>query len=113
MADLELLRTLGDQVHPPAFDALADLATRPGGGGYWMLATDGTVWARGAATTFPGVVSLVPGERATGISPTPGGSGYWVFTDRGRVFPFGDAPDLGDAAGRSHVRVVDFAMLRD
>jgi Tol biopolymer transport system component len=105
MSDAGAIYAFGDAQHlggadgrPAETHEVVDLVTRPGGGGYWMLASVGTEYARVAATTFPGVVDLVPGERATGISPTPGGSGYWVFTDRGRVFPFGDARNFGDLA---------------
>src|SRR5206468_4059455 len=77
---------------------------------YWITDDIGHVSAFGNATplaSLPGG-SLHSGESVTSLSPTPSGRGYWLFTSEGRVFPIGDAPFLGDMAGRHlNARVLD------
>src|SRR5581483_5110660 len=73
-------------------------ATTAGGptSGYWMVGTDGRVYAFGNATDL-GSPALPAGAKATHIEPAPAG-GYTVLDDRGDVFSFGNAPALGNAA---------------
>ena len=75
-------------------DAPAGAAT---GSGYWMLGSDGKVYAFGASADL-GSPALPAGAHATHIESTPDGGGYYVLDDRGDVFAFGHAPSLGNAA---------------
>ena len=63
----------------------------PDGLGYWLVASDGGVFAFGDAPFLgsAGGTSLTGGA---GIVPTPDGRGYWLFTSSGGVQNYGDAP---------------------
>jgi hypothetical protein len=75
-------------------------------GGYWLVGTDGGIFAYGPAhfqgsidsiglTITPGVY---PSEGVTGISRSHTGDGYWLVTDTGAVYSFGDAQYHGGAS---------------
>jgi uncharacterized delta-60 repeat protein len=61
--------------------------------GYWMVGSDGAVYAFGDARSFGNAPTAAS---AVDLEPTPSGSGYWVVDDLGRVFTFGDAPFHGN-----------------
>ncbi|MGH9000457.1 MAG: NHL repeat-containing protein, partial [Acidimicrobiia bacterium] len=64
--------------------------------GYWMVGSDGRVFAFGDARPSGDAVGALPdGARVVDIAPTPAGEGYWVLDNRGNVYPFGDGDDLG------------------
>jgi acyl-CoA thioesterase-1 len=76
----------------PVLDSVAT----PDGGGYYMLGSDGGVFAFGNAM-FAGslpALGVQPNEPAVGIVPDPDGDGYWVVAADGGVFAF-DAPYRG------------------
>jgi hypothetical protein len=56
------------------------MARTPSGGGYWMVARDGGVFALGNAHYY-GRVSLDASARAADIARRPTGDGYWVVAD--------------------------------
>ncbi len=58
--------------------------------GYWMLGSDGKVYAFGTAQNF-GDAGVVPGAQAVHLEPTPSGNGYWIVDDSGGVSSYGDA----------------------
>ena len=63
--------------------------------GYWMLGSDGRVFAFGDATTLGDAsAQLPPDTKAVHIEPTPTGNGYWILDNRGDVFAYGDAAAL-------------------
>ncbi len=66
------------------------------GGGYFMVASDGGVFAFGDAR-FEGSCPGIGGCRgsAVAVMPDATGNGYWVVTSSGAVYPFGDAADYG------------------
>ncbi|MGH9181438.1 MAG: hypothetical protein ACRDY5_06965, partial [Acidimicrobiales bacterium] len=77
---------------------IVGLAPTPGGNGYWLVASDGGIFAFGDATfrgSLPGIAAAGP---ARAIQATPSGQGYLIVTDAGRVHAFGDAPFLSDLA---------------
>ena len=87
--------------------ALPSPATTPSGGstGYWMVGSDGGVFAFGDAPylgSLPGLHVHVDNIRA--VVPTADGKGYWMVGSDGGVFAFGDAPYLGSLPGL-HVHV--------
>jgi hypothetical protein len=66
------------------------------GGGYFMVASDGGVFAFGDAA-FTGSCPGIGGcsGAAVAVMPDATGNGYWVVTATGNVYAFGDAPTLG------------------
>ncbi|HEY6429304.1 MAG TPA: hypothetical protein VIX84_18935, partial [Acidimicrobiales bacterium] len=64
--------------------------------GYFMVASDGGVFAFGDAH-FAGSCPTIGGcsGAAVAVIPDHTGNGYWVVTSTGDVYAFGDAPDLG------------------
>jgi myo-inositol-hexaphosphate 3-phosphohydrolase len=68
--------------------------------GYWMVGTDGKVYAFGDAKTF-GDASLSPGASAVDLEPTPSGNGYWIVDDQGHIYAKGDAKISGGDVDRS------------
>jgi hypothetical protein len=65
-------------------------------GGYFMVASDGGVFAFGDAT-FAGSCPGIGGcnGAAVAVVPDAGGGGYWVVTATGSVYAFGDAHNYG------------------
>jgi hypothetical protein len=71
------------------------MASTPSGRGYWMVASDGEVFAFGDATYF-GSPRLTD-ETAVAVAPMPGGGGYLVVTAYGALYGYGDATVWGSA----------------
>ena len=66
------------------------------GGGYFMVASDGGVFAFGDARfagSCPGIGGCA--GAAVAVMPDATGNGYWVVTQTGHVYTFGDAPYYG------------------
>jgi IPT/TIG domain len=66
------------------------------GGGYFMVASDGGVFAFGDAHfegSCPGIGGCV--GAAVAVAPDATGNGYWVVTNAGAVYAFGDAVNDG------------------
>jgi hypothetical protein len=64
--------------------------------GYFMVASDGGVFAFGDATfegSCPGIGGCV--GSAVAVMPDASGHGYWLVTNAGAVYSFGDARYLG------------------
>ena len=66
------------------------------GGGYFMVASDGGVFAFGDAR-FEGSCPGIGGcsGAAVAVVPDASGNGYWLITQSGNVYTFGDAPFYG------------------
>ena len=64
--------------------------------GYFMVASDGGVFAFGDAV-FAGSCPAIGGcsGAAVAVMPDHTGNGYWLVTATGSVYGFGDAPSLG------------------
>ena len=67
------------------------------GGGYFMVASDGGVFAFGDAR-FAGSCPGIGGcsGAAVAVVPDASGNGYWLITQTGNVYAFGDAPFYGE-----------------
>jgi kumamolisin len=66
------------------------------GRGYFMVASDGGVFAFGDARfagSCPGIGGCV--GAAVAVMPDASGNGYWLVTSSGNVYTFGDAPYFG------------------
>ncbi len=67
-------------------------------GGYWVVTSDGGVWAYGAP--FFGSTGGTPlNAPVVGIASTPDHGGYWLVASDGGVFAFGDAKFFGSIPG--------------
>jgi hypothetical protein len=87
------------------------IASTPDGGGYWLAAADGGVFAFGDARFFGsmggthlnspvvGIASTNPGEAYFVAGADGGGNGYFLAGADGGIFAFGDATFTGSAQG--------------
>ncbi|MDQ3946128.1 MAG: NHL repeat-containing protein [Actinomycetota bacterium] len=83
----------------PPTTAAPKPAPAPRRSGYWMLGSDGRIFAFGDAKTLGDAsTQLPPDAKAIHLEPTPTSNGYWILDNRGDVFAFGDAASLGGAA---------------
>ena len=74
------------------------MASDPTGAGYWLVASDGGVFAYGAP--FVGSHGGSPlNNPIVGIASTPDGAGYWMAASDGGVFTYGDAVFHGSHGG--------------
>ncbi|HVW32479.1 MAG TPA: glycosyl hydrolase [Acidimicrobiia bacterium] len=68
--------------------------TPTGKNGYWMLGSDGKVYAFGQAANL-GAPALPAGKTAVDLEATPDGNGYWIVDNAGNVYAYGTAVFLG------------------
>ncbi len=67
-------------------------------GGYWLVASDGGVFAFNAPYEgSTGGIALA--KPVVGMAATPDGNGYWLVASDGGVFSFGDAAFHGSTGG--------------
>lgn len=86
----------GGEATGKTFVALA----RRQAGGYWLLASDGTVYGYGGASTNVFTPNPAPvSQPAVDIYGTSSGAGYWVAAADGGVFAYGDATFHGSVPG--------------
>ena len=74
----------------------------PSGHGYWLIASDGGVFAFGDAAFYGSTGAISLNKPIVAAAATPSGRGYWMFASDGGVFTFGDAAFLG-SLGRTGV----------
>jgi N-acetylmuramoyl-L-alanine amidase len=74
-------------------------ASDPTGGGYWLTATDGGVFAFGDAGFLGSMGGTALNRPVVGMAATADGRGYWLVASDGGIFAFGDAPFLGSMGG--------------
>ena len=88
---------------PHSLDApIVGMVPSSDGGGYFMVASDGGVFAFGDAK-FEGSCPGIGGcsGAAVAVVPDASGDGYWVMTSTGSVYTFGDAADYGQPGPQS------------
>ena len=95
---------LGSAPAPPFYGSMAGHvldapvvggAFTPLHGGYWLVASDGGIFAFGNAA-FHGSMGGRPLNRPiVGVASTPDGHGYWQVASDGGIFAFGDAGFYG------------------
>ena len=91
-------------------DPIVGMVPSADGGGYFMVGSDGGVFAFGDARfegSCPGIGGCA--GSAVAVIPDTSGNGYWVLTSTGNVYAFGDAPYLG---GPGHGTVVSAAATQ-
>jgi hypothetical protein len=74
----------------------AQATTAPG---YWLVASDGGVFAYGGAGFHGSTGGMALNQPVVGMAPTPSGHGYWLVASDGGVFAYGDAGFFGSAGG--------------
>jgi hypothetical protein len=67
---------------------------------YWMVATDGGVFAFGNAGFYGSMGGHPLNKPIVGMATTPDGGGYWLVASDGGIFGFGDAGFYGSMGGR-------------
>jgi hypothetical protein len=75
------------------------MATTPTGNGYWLVATDGGIFAFGDARFFGSTGGITLNKPIVGMATTPTGNGYWLVASDGGIFTFGDARFHGSTGG--------------
>ena len=71
-------------------------------GGYWLLASDGGIFAYGDAGFYGSHGGSPLNQPVVGIAATASGQGYWLVASDGGIFGYGDAGFLGSHGG-SHL----------
>jgi uncharacterized protein YkwD len=79
---------------------IVDMAAKPNGNGYWMVASDGGVFTFGRAGFFGSTGNIRLHRPIVGMASTRSGRGYWLVASDGGVFTFGDARFWGSTGGR-------------
>jgi len=67
------------------------MAPTPDGAGYWLVASDGGIFAFGDAGFQGSTGAMHLAQPIVGMAPTPDGAGYWLVASDGGIFAFGDA----------------------
>lgn len=75
---------------PPDPDGATD-------GDAWLVASDGAIYAVGAAPYLGGANLLPLNRPVVGMAAAPSGQGYWLVATDGGVFSYGDARFFGSA----------------
>ncbi|GIU90491.1 MAG: hypothetical protein KatS3mg010_1590 [Acidimicrobiia bacterium] len=75
------------------------MAPTPTGHGYWLVASDGGIFAFGDARFHGSTGGLTLNRPIVGMAPTPTGHGYWLVASDGGIFSFGDARFHGSTGG--------------
>ena len=71
------------------------MAPTPDGKGYWLVASDGGIFAFGDAGFYGSTGNLHLTAPIVGMAATPDGKGYWLVASDGGIFAYGDAPFSG------------------
>jgi hypothetical protein len=74
---------------------IVGMAPTPDGGGYWLVASDGGIFAYGDAQFYGSTGSMTLNKPIVGMAATPDGKGYWLVASDGGIFSYGDAQFYG------------------
>ena len=75
------------------------MAATPDGHGYWLVASDGGIFAFGDAGFYGSTGGITLNRPVVGMAATPDGHGYWLVASDGGIFAFGDAGFYGSTGG--------------
>ena len=78
------------------------MAATPSGKGYWLVASDGGIFAFGDAPFLGSTGAQHLNRPVVGMAATPSGKGYWLVASDGGIFAFGDASFFG-STGAQHL----------
>ena len=81
------------------------MAATPDGKGYWLVGSDGGVFALGDAGFFGSLGNKRLNAPMVGMTAAPEGKGYWLVASDGGVFALGDARfcSMGESPGRGRM----------
>jgi hypothetical protein len=85
------------------------MASTPDGQGYWLVASDGGVFAYGDAQFYGSSGAIRLNQPVVGMAATPDGKGYWLVASDGGVFAYGDAQFYG-STGAIHLNKAILGM---
>ena len=85
----------GQTIREPA----VGMTPTPDAGGYWLVGTDGGVFAFGDAQFLGSTGGIHLNQPIVGMAQTPDGDGYWLVASDGGIFSFGDARFFGSTGG--------------
>ena len=71
----------------------------PDGNGYWLVASDGGIFAFGDAQFWGSTGGIALNKPIVGMAATADGNGYWLVASDGGIFAFGDAQFYGSTGG--------------
>jgi uncharacterized protein YkwD len=74
---------------------IVSMASTPTGAGYWLVASDGGIFAFGDAQFYGSTGGINLNQPIVGMASTPSGGGYWLVARDGGIFSFGDAQFYG------------------
>jgi hypothetical protein len=74
----------------------------PTGGGYWLVASDGGIFAFGDAKFAGSTGAIHLNQPIVAAIDTPSGAGYCLVASDGGIFAFGDAAFFG-STGSIHL----------
>jgi N-acetylmuramoyl-L-alanine amidase len=70
---------------------IVGMAATPDGQGYWLVASDGGIFAYGDARFHGSAGNITLNRPIVGMAATPDGGGYWLVASDGGIFAYGDA----------------------
>ena len=76
------------------------MSSTPDGHGYWLVASDGGIFAFGDATFYGSTGAITLNKPMVGMAPGPGGHGYWLVAADGGIFSYGDSSFYGSRGGQ-------------
>ncbi|MCZ7534571.1 MAG: CAP domain-containing protein [Acidimicrobiia bacterium] len=85
----------GSQLDRP----IVGMAATPTGRGYWLVASDGGIFAFGDARFHGSTGGTLLNRPIVGMASTRTGNGYWLVASDGGIFAFGDARFHGSTGG--------------
>jgi len=86
--------------------ATATAATTGKVSAYWLVASDGGIFAFGGAGFYGSTGSMVLNKPVVGMAGTPTGGGYWLVASDGGIFSFGNAQFYGSTGAMTLVKPV-------
>jgi hypothetical protein len=86
------------------------MAATPSGKGYWLVASDGGIFAFGDAHFYGSTGSIRLAQPIVGMAATPSGKGYWLVAADGGIFAFGDAHYYGSLGATGGAKGRAFGM---
>jgi hypothetical protein len=78
---------------------IVNMAATPSAKGYWLVASDGGIFAFGDAQFHGSTGGMRLDRPIVGMTPTRTGHGYWLVASDGGIFAFGDAQFHGSTGG--------------
>ena len=95
---VEGARAIGPTGRMQLTKPIVGMAATPSGAGYWLVASDGGIFAFGDARFFGSTGAIHLNQPIVGMAATPSGAGYWLVASDGGIFAFGDARFFGSGA---------------